>query len=521
MKIKDLPISVQTFKNIRTGNYVYVDKTEQIYPIVAKHYGAYFLSRPRRFGKSLTVSTMNELFSGNRDLFKGLWIENKWDWSETHPVIHISFDILDYRSSGLDKAILSILGKTAKQNNIILTTETYKDQFQELIQKLSEAKGRVVVLIDEYDKPIIDYLEKLELPQAKINQAILKNFYSVLKYSEPYLKMVFITGVSKFSKVSIFSDLNHLNDITIDANYGALVGYTQTELEFYFEDYIQSVMAKHKISREMLLESMREWYNGYSWDGETTVYNPFGILNFFSKKVFRNFWFSTGSPTFLIKLMRKATEFEFEDQKVSSAFLEKYDLDNIELIPLLFQTGYLTIKEIDFRTDNMVLSYPNREVKNSMYQFLIEDIAPSIDNTSSGVTVENLQNAFKNDDLPKVKTIINTLFSDLPHNLHEIDKRKSERFFHGLIHLLFKYLGIFIESEVRTYKGRADSVVQTDTHVYIFEFKADKTAEEALEQMLKNGYAAKYKTSGKEILGIAVNFNSVEREIDGWIEQPF
>jgi hypothetical protein len=521
MKIKDLPISVQTFENIRTGNYIYVDKTEQLFPIVSKHYGAYFLSRPRRFGKSLTVSTINELFSGNRELFKGLWIEDKWDWSKTYPVIHISFDATGYRGMGLENAIKFELKQIADQNNIIFTTDDLQQQFKELIEKLSETKGRVVILIDEYDKPIIDYLEKLEMPQAKINQGILKSFYSALKSSEKYLRMVFITGVSKFSKVSIFSDLNHLNDLTIDDTYGTLVGYTQSELEFYFEDYIQLVITKLKISREELLNNMREWYNGYSWDGENKVYNPFGILNFFDKKAFRYFWFSTGAPTFLIKLMRKSAEYDFEDHKINGILLEKYDLDNLELVPLLFQTGYLTIKEIDFMTDDMVLSYPNKEVKQSLYQFLIEDIAPSLDSTSSGVTVKNLQNAFKNNDLAQVKDIINTLFSDLPYNLHEIDKRKSERFFHGLIHLLFKYLGIFIESEVRTYKGRADSIVQTDTHVYIFEFKADKTAEEALDQLIKNGYANKYKTSGKEIINIAVNFNSKEREIDGWIEKTF
>ncbi len=520
MKKKNLPIGIQTFKNIREGNYVYIDKTEQLYPLVENAFGSYFLSRPRRFGKSLLVSTMKELFEGNRALFEGLWIEDKWDWSQKSPVIHISFDAAGYRSMGLERAILSELKQIADKNGITLSAEGFQQQFKELIQKLAEKDGKVVILIDEYDKPIIDFLEKDEMVQAKTNQVILKSFYSALKSSESSIRMLFITGVSKFAKVSIFSDLNHLEDLTIDGNYGTLVGYTQAELEFSFANHIQLVMDKLKISREYLLENMREWYNGYSWDGETTVYNPFGILNFFSKKTFRNFWFATGSPTFLIKLMRERADFEFEDKQVSDIFLERYDLDNIELVPLLFQTGYLTIKELNFMTGDMVLGYPNKEVKDSMYQFLIDDIASaSYKRESSGITVQYLNKAFKINDLEKVKDIINTLFSDLPHNLHEMDKRKSERFFHGLIHLLFKYLGVFVESEVRTAKGRADSVVQTDTHVYIFEFKADKTAEEALEQLLKNGYANKYKLSGKTILGIAVNFNSIEREIDGWIEK--
>ena len=222
MKLKDLPIGVQTFKNMREGNYVYVDKTEQIYPIVSKHYGAYFLSRPRRFGKSLTVSTMNELFSGNRELFKGLWIEDKWDWSKTHPVIHISFDSSDYRGLGLDMAILSELKKIADHYQIDFATDTYKERFQELIIKLSQKHGNVVILIDEYDKPIIDYLEKSETLQAKANQLILKNFYSILKNLESHLRMIFITGVSKFARVSIFSDLNHLDDLTLNPEYHPL-----------------------------------------------------------------------------------------------------------------------------------------------------------------------------------------------------------------------------------------------------------------------------------------------------------
>ena len=522
MKIKDLSIGVQTLRSMREGNYVYVDKTEQLYPLVSKYFGAYFLSRPRRFGKSLLVSTMKELYQGNRALFKDLWIEDKWDWSTTYPVIHISFDATGYHDMGLGNAILYKLKQIADGYKVSLLSEGLQQQFQELIIKLHELHGRVVILIDEYDKPIIDYLEKDEIPQAKVNQAVLKNFYSVLKSSEDYLKMVFITGVSKFSQVSIFSDLNHLKDLTLNPEYGTLVGYTQTELEFYFEAYIQKVMTKRQLSREMLLDKMREWYNGYSWDAENSVYNPFGILNFFDNSgLFRNFWFRTGSPSFLIKRMRAGLEFDFEDKYVDSLFLEKYNLDNLELIPLLFQTGYLTIKEIDAMTGDMVLNYPNKEVKDSMYQFLIDDIAPNKDSNSAGVTVQNLRKAFNINDLPQVKEIINTLFSDLPYNLHEMDKRKSERFFHGLIHLMFKYLGIFIDSEVRTYKGRADSIVQTNTHVYIFEFKADKTAEDALEQLKKNDYARKYKLSGKEIIGIAVNFNSIEREIDGWIEERF
>ena len=295
--MKDLPISIQTFKKMREGDYVYVDKTKFVHDIV-KNEGNYFLSRPRRFGKSLLINTFKELFLGNEELFRGLWIHDKWDWSKTNPVIHLSFDKMSYDGLGLDGAITHQLKVLAEENNIQFSTNDYKTQFEELLKKLFEKKGKVVLLIDEYDKPIIDYLEKENLPQAKKNQKIMKNFYAVLKSSEAYLRFFFITGVSKFSKVSIFSDLNHVDDLTLDKKYATMFGYTQEELEFYFEDHIQSVMKSLELTREDLLERMRIWYDGYSWDGKNKLYNPYGIIHFFNKETFHNFWFTSGMPTF-------------------------------------------------------------------------------------------------------------------------------------------------------------------------------------------------------------------------------
>jgi Predicted AAA-ATPase/PD-(D/E)XK nuclease superfamily len=524
-ELKRLPLSVQTFKNMREGNYVYVDKTEHIHQLTATHIGMYFLSRPRRFGKSLTVSTFKELFEGNRALFKGLWIEDKWDWSVTNPVIHISFAHLNYQALGLDGALQNELSQIAKQFGISFIKTDYKDQFEELIEQLHLKHGKVVILIDEYDKPIIDYLEKEDMPQAKANQKIMKSFYSVLKDAEDNIRLLFITGVSKFSQVSIFSDLNHLTDLTMHPDYTTLVGYTQDELESNFEGHIEGVMAFQNMTRDKLLAQMKEWYDGFSWDGIHHLYNPFGTLTFLNTKVFSNVWFTTATPTFLVNLIKERGIFRFEEQWLPQLSLEKYDLSNLDLIPLLFQTGYLTVKQRDITNGDVLLDYPNREVRDGMYQVLMDDLTRNSYKQSSATTVKDLSKAFLANDLDKVKLIINVMFTDLPAPLYEPkqrdDKRKeielSERFFHGVIHLMFKYLGIFIDSEVYSSFGRADSVVTTATHIYVFEFKYNRSGTAAFEQIKKKKYGDKYRATGKTIIGIGVNFSHITRKINGWI----
>jgi Predicted AAA-ATPase/PD-(D/E)XK nuclease superfamily len=512
--MKNLPIGIQTLTEIRNRNCVYVDKTQLVHQLVTTG-KYYFFARPRRFGKSLLISTLKELFSGNKAVFEGLWIENKWDWTKKKPVFHISFDTLDYNGLGLDVAINREIDYGASIYDVTLTETTYKAKFRELIRKLSSQHGNVVVLIDEYDKPIIDFLEKETIEQAKVNRDILREFYSVLKNADEDLELVFITGISKFSKVSIFSHLNNLEDITIDEKYATLVGYTQTEIENNFEDYLKAIETKLNISRAVLLETMRIWYNGYSWDGVNRLYNPFGALSFFSKKQFQNFWFSTGSPKFLITQMRKHTQFAVENSIANNITLEKYDIENLELIPLLFQTGYLTVKEIDVMTGDMVLDYPNKEVRESMYQFLIDDLAKSQIRTHTGRTMQDINKALISKDLGQVKEIINGLLADMPY--HTFDKQ-TEGLYHGLVHLIFSYLGMFVQSEVHSSRGRADAVVQTLTDIFIFEFKFNKTAQEALDQIYNKKYADKYRASNKPITGIGLNFDSTERQIDGWIE---
>jgi Predicted AAA-ATPase/PD-(D/E)XK nuclease superfamily len=514
--MRNLPIGTQSFVKLREGNAIYVDKTKWIHQITTEG-TYYFFSRPRRFGKSLLISTLKELYKGNKSVFEGLWIENNWDWSKTNPVIHISFDALSYNQMGLENAISEKLDGIANDYNIELLKGNFKSRFYELIQKLFSKYGKVVILIDEYDKPILDFLETNNLSKAEGNRDILREFYGVLKDTDPYLQLVFITGISKFSKVSIFSHLNNLRDITLHPKYSTLVGYTQQEIELYFDDYLQAIQVTQNLSREELVQEMKVWYNGFSWDGINKVYNPFGTLNFLDQQIFRNFWFSTGSPRFLVDKMRTEVLYNVENTVVDSITLDKFDLDNIELVPLLFQTGYLTVKSLDIRTGEMVLDYPNKEVRESMYQFLISDLARNPHRTNTGRTMRDLNKAFLEKDLETVKTIINSILADLPSETY---LKQSEGLYHGLIHLIFSYLGMLISSdEVHSSQGRADAVVETPSDVFIFEFKFNKTAREAIEQIKTKKYASKYQNSGKNIVGIGVNFDNESKQIDDWLEE--
>lgn len=515
--MKNLPIGIQSLSQIRAMNCIYVDKTQQIHQLVTTG-KYYFLARPRRFGKSLLISTLKELFLGNKTLFEGLWIENKWDWTKKNPVIHLSFDRVDYQGLGLSEAIKHQLSFCAKQYGIQLVEKSLKSQFDELLRELYAKHGSVVLLIDEYDKPIIDYLEDKNLEIAKEHRLVLRDFYSVIKSADEYLQLVFITGITKFAQVSIFSHLNNLNDISFLQDYATITGYTQTELRQYFPDYLARTAQRLNISLEVLLEHMAKWYNGYSWDGVQKVYNPFGTLKFLADQQFKNHWFSTGSPNFLIAQMRRQTYFNVENIYANNVILGKFDIENMDIVPLLFHTGYLTVKECDPMTGDMLLDYPNNEVRESMYQFLIDDVAKNQHRTHTGRTIKDLNKAFLEKDLSQVRVILNSLLEDLPD---EVFKNKSEGLYHGLIHLIFSYLGMFVNSEVHSSRGRADAVVQTLTDVYIFEFKFNKTAQEALKQIQEKKYANKYKASGKPITAIGVNFSTEMRGINEWLETEF
>ena len=514
MEKKLLPLSRQSFRKLREDNCIYVDKTRFIHEL-SRQGGMYFLSRPRRFGKSVLLSTMEELFIGSKDLFTDTWIGDKWDWTQKSPVIHISFTSVDYEEEGLKLGIRTTLLDYYTKNELIpRENASIKILFKELIQKLHDKHGKVVVLIDEYDKPIIDYLEFHKIKEAKANQEVLALFYGALKDADVYIRLLFITGISKFTRVSLFSKLNNLSDLTINPHYSTIVGYTQEELEHYFSDHIEDTRQYMAVfTREELLEEIRVWYDGYSWDGKTRLYNPSGILSFFFNQDFQSFWFQTGTPTFVVKKILEQGFFQIENIATTTSFLDQYSLDNIELTSLLFQTGYLTIKEKN-RTD-LVLSYPNQEVKEAIYTLLMDNMGHTVG--GSGVTVKDLKRAFMNDDLAQAEDILTSLFGGLAFDVYTHQTQQQvEGFYHGLIHILFKCLGLHIQSEVHTTKGRADSIVETPTHIYFFEFKINSDALTAFNQIITKKYAMPYTADSRIKVGIGVNFKSATKELDGW-----
>ena len=413
---------------------------------------------------------------------------------------------------GLEEALQAKVKTIANAHNIEIKPFSDIPEFGQLIQQLAKQYGDVVLLIDEYDKPIIDYLEKDNYHKAKEHQEILKNFYSILKPISNHLRLLFITGVSKFSKVSIFSDLNHLDDLTLNKNFATLTGYTQKELEFYFDDYLKEAEDFIQTDRANLLEQLKIWYDGYSWDGRTKVYNPFGVLQFLSQLQFKNYWFATGTPSFLLKQMKNRNQFVFDKERIRSGKLDKYTIENLDLVSLLFQTGYLTIKDLNIFDGRMTMDYPNREVRESMYHFILDGIT-NYAGVSSQDTIETLVDAFADANLPQIRATLDTLLASLPSEVYD---KKSEGLYHGLIHLIFKLLGLYIKSEVHSSMGRADSIVETLEHVFIFEFKFNRTAKEALKQIRDNQYASSYLNSDKKVIAIGVNFMTKEKMIKGW-----
>lgn len=503
-----LPIGIQTFKDIIEDGYLYVDKTQNIHRLLTS--GKYFfLSRPRRFGKSLTLSTIKSIYSGARELFKGLWIEEQWDWEKIHPVLHFSFSSMGYQSLGLESAIEAELRVLGDRFGVQYEERGVGRMFRELIRKLTTPDRKVVILIDEYDKPLIDYLDDTE--KARENQRILKAFYSVLKDSDPYVEFLLLTGISKFSKVSIFSDLNNLKDITLHQDYAALTGYTQAEMESYFGDAIAQIANDTGKTKDALLDEIRTWYNGYSWDGRTSVYNPFSFMCFIDGREFRNFWFETGTPTFLLRLMRQNRLVQIDNLEVNELAFASYDIETLQILPILFQTGYLTIKSKE-EFGLYRLGYPNQEVKASMLMYLMGEWSHS-EPALTTPTVVYLYRAFLANDMPQIIKLVKGVFKTIPSHIFIAD---AEAYYHSLIYLVFFYLGQYTHSEVNTNNGRIDCVVESPTHIYLLEFKLDESASAALKQIKDRGYHEKYAADPRPKVLLGINFDRQQKTIDDW-----
>ncbi len=505
--MRKYPIGNQDFKGIIEDGYVYVDKTKVIHSLIESG-KYYFLSRPRRFGKSLLLSTIKEIFLGNKGLFKGLWIEGKWDWEQKHPVIHIGISQLDYQSLGLYDALSMELDNQARKLGLSLTSKTLKNKFVELIEQAA-VQGKVVILIDEYDKPIIDYLD--DLSKAEENRLIFKDFYSVLKDADKYIRLLLITGVSKFARMSIFSDLNNLRDITISPVSATLTGITQEELETNFAEEIRELQHDNPT----VLGDIKAWYNGYSWNqGKDKVYNPFSLLNFMADRRFGNYWYQTGTPTFLINHMRRKREFLPERGiRLGENALGNFDISHLSSFQLLFQTGYLTIKRYDTKAQMYELDYPNKEVEDSLNDALLSAYRNVFPGGDSLAVKSDLGEALKDGDITALIRSLDALIATIPYEHWKAD---SESIFHIIAQLSFQKIAADISSEPHSASGRCDIVVRTSNYIYALELKLNATPQEALDQILKKGYLRPYQADKRKKFAVGINFSSAKREVDGY-----
>jgi hypothetical protein len=513
--MKKLPLGIQTFSKLIKNDYLYVDKTQHIANLIQA--GNYlFISRPRRFGKSLLVSTLSEIFSGNRELFEGLYIYDQIEW-QSYPVIVIDFNAISFNDEEIFKASLSsFLDKVAGKYDIVLESQFIKDQFAELIEKISEqTHQKVVILIDEYDKPIVNYIDDLE--KAAKNREILRDFFGVLKSSDAFLHFVFLTGVSKFARVSIFSDLNNLRDITFSKPFATLLGYTQNELESNFAKEIQNLCFELGIKKAQLLAKIKTWYDGYSWNAKDRMYNPFSILNLFTEQQFDNYWFASGTPTFLIQLIKK-NAYEapaLENKTVTKLVFDSYDLDNLNIFALLFQTGYLTITHIDTQEDfvEYTLNYPNLEVKQAFVTFLFESFTQNSLEEIQPAT-KSLRRYLQTDNLEGFMNLLKALFAKIPYPLHI----EQEAYYHSLFYMISVLMGVEIDLEVLTDKGRIDGVLMLEDKIYLIEFKygkagtkMDTLTTKAIKQIEDKNYDERFLNDSRPCLKLGIGF--IEKEM--------
>lgn len=516
--MKKLPVDVHDFHNMIIDDHVYVDKTQYIHKMATEG-TYYFLSRPRRFGKTLLVSTLEHLFSGNKELFKGLWIESAgWDWAP-HPVLKIDFnEITTETPEKLRQGLWLTLQKTGQDHQINLSSQLLPESFKEIILGLYNRNGQqVVVLVDEYDKPLITHLGKgeEELEIAKRNRDVLREFYGVLKGGNVgrALQFVFLTGISKFARVSIFSELNNLDDLSMQEPYSALLGYTDEELVRYFEPYIRQLSKRLKAPVEETLKDIRTWYNGYRFsDLEEKVYNPFSIAKLLKQGKFQNYWFDTATPAFLVNLIKekKYPIPDIENLQLVETSFSTYDLDRLDLEPLLFQTGYITIRGFD--GVRYKLGYPNQEVKNAFLSYLYKSLV-EIPRTTIKEQYTLLHEFLADEKLEQFIETANAILAAIPY---EHIRDQDEHYYHTVFYLMLSASGVLVQTEPLTSIGRIDMEVYFPDKVYIVELKCNQSAEQAIAQIKEKKYFEKHVNGGKKILLLGVNFSTEERRITEW-----
>ena len=514
------PIGIQSFEKIRRGGHVYVDKTDLIYRLVQDD-APYFLSRPRRFGKSLLISTLQAYFQGQRELFAGLALERlETEWTQ-YPVLRVDFANKNFnRPSELTDGIETFIAQAESTYGKDPAATSFGDRFMSVITKAEERTGRkVVVLIDEYDKPLLDVLGT---PQEQVNRDILRGFYGTLKSADQHLRFVLLTGITKFAQVSIFSGLNNLRDISLSPRYDTLCGITTEELHTVFTEPIRTMAAKLGKTEDQMKDALRLRYDGYHFsEAMHDVYNPFSILNVMAEQKLADYWFSTATPTYLIRLMERFNQdiSQLVSQYYPARLFMDQGTDEEHPLPMLYQSGYLTIKDYDAEYEEYRLDFPNKEVSRGFltltttsYLKLPEDVSPR---------ASRLARALKCGQTDRFRAELTALLSSIPYHLRRRkDEEEQERDFHYTFYLIMRLVGDFtVFSEKRQSQGRVDCVIETSEHVYIFEFKRDGSATDALRQIHDRGYAREYQADPRRLHLIGCNFSSKTGTIEGWEEE--
>ncbi len=513
--MRKLPIGIQTFEKLREGGYLYVDKTAFIWKIASTE-TPYFLSRPRRFGKSLLLSTFEAYFEGKKELFEGLAIaglEKEW---KKYPVLHLDLNAKKYVNSD---DLLAILNQHLEKWETVYGDEkkdrSPEERFSYIIRCASEQSGcGVVVLVDEYDKPLLQALGNDSLLDDY--RRTLKAFYGVLKSSDRYLRFVFLTGVTKFAQVSVFSDLNQLNDISMKPQYATVCGITKQELEVTFAPELDRLAETNGLTYEETLNKMTALYDGYHFcEFAEGVFNPFSVLNVFDGFKFSNYWFQTGTPTFLVELL-KESDYDLrtliDGIETSASSFTEYRVDANNPIPLIYQSGYLTIKDYDKEFQLYRLAFPNDEVRYGFLNFLVPYYTP-VNEDEQNFYIGKFVQELRAGEVDAFLTRLQAFFADFPYELSDA----TERHYQVVFYLVFKLMGQFTSAEVRSARGRADAVVKTPKYIYVFEFKLNGTAEQALQQIDEKGYLIPYQADDREVVKVGVEFSAEKRNINRWL----
>jgi len=514
--MKLLPIGRQVFENIRKENLLYVDKTQRIYEMITKGGTQVFLSRPRRFGKTLLCWTLDAIFSGKKELFDGLAIANtNWNW-ESYPVIRLDMSAGSFSEgeSGCRSAIDRLLIENSEKIGVALNGKTYSDKLKSLIRYSADKfKNQAVVIIDEYDNPLLSVIDKKD--EFEKVRDILRDFYKIIKASESNIRFAFLTGITKFAHVSVFSALNNLIDITLDPRFCDICGITQEEMELNFAEYIDQYAEQYN-GKENYLERLKNYYDGYRFSkSKMSVYNPFGLLKHFDQGDFIPYWFESGTSGYLIKLLDKENTdiLTFKNKKVTALAFRKYDSENIEAVPMLYQSGYMTIVDYDSDMDMYTLDYPNTEVRAAFSDELAVKYLKTSNALKNSLQVNLITHLYSGDVKSAIEQGIIPFMAEIPNNL----AIRNEKYFQTIFHIIFNMLGLKCRSEVSIATGRIDSIVETPKFVYCFEFKLDGTAQQALEQIDSKEYLTPWTGSGKTLFKVGVNFNFEERKINEWV----